>query len=138
MWPILSHSLSVSSPTFGLISSAYIWVERMELCPKTFCRVSSGIPLRMAKTANVWRPICGVTSVRQSHFLPMILRLRNIVLYSPTGKTQSGESFFSSTPLYFSISSIAIGNNFTTYATPVFIRFPISHVPPSESVWILS
>ena len=81
---------------------------------------------------------CGVTSTRQSHFLPMILRLRNMVLYSPTGKTQSGESFFSSTPLYFSISSMAIGNNFTTYATPVFIRFPISHVPPSESVWILS
>lgn len=23
-----------------------------------------------------------------------------------------------------------MGNNFTTYATPVFIRLPISHVPP--------
>lgn len=36
---------------------------------------------------------------------------------------------FIRTPI-FSISSIAIGNNFTTYATPVFIRLPISHVPP--------
>lgn len=53
-------------------------------------------------------------------------------------KDTFGESFFSSVPLYFSISSIAMGNNFTTYATPVFIRLPISHVPPSESVWILS
>lgn len=45
-------------------------------------------------------------------------------------KDTFGESFFSSVPLYFLISSIAIGNNFTTYATPVFIRLPISHVPP--------
>lgn len=45
-------------------------------------------------------------------------------------KDTFGESFFSSVPLYFSISSIAMGNNFTTYATPVFIRLPISHVPP--------
>lgn len=36
---------------------------------------------------------------------------------------------FIRTPI-FSISSIAMGNNFTTYATPVFIRLPISHVPP--------
>lgn len=62
----------------------------------------------------------GVTSDMRGDFgmaialLPIILRLRNIVLYSPTGKTQSGESFFSSASLYFSISSMAMGNNFTT------------------------
>lgn len=30
------------------------------------------------------------------------------------GKTQSGESFFSCASLYFSISPMAMGNNFTT------------------------
>ena len=35
---ILSKILSVSSPTFGLISSAYICIERLILCPNTFVK----------------------------------------------------------------------------------------------------
>ena len=43
------------------------WMRRtyvMDLCPNTFWRVSSSIPLSMARTANAWRPMCGVTSPR--------------------------------------------------------------------------
>ena len=35
------------------------WMRRtyvMDLCPNTFWRVSSSIPLSMARTANAWRP----------------------------------------------------------------------------------
>ena len=35
----------------------------------------------MARTANVWRATCGVTSTRQLHFLPMIQRLSRMALY---------------------------------------------------------
>lgn len=27
----------------------------MDLCPNTFCKVSNGIPFKMARTAKVWR-----------------------------------------------------------------------------------
>lgn len=100
------------------------------LMPKHFLKGFQQHPLEYGQNGK-----CVASDVRgdlapELHFLPMIPRLSRMALYSPTGKAHSGESFFSSVPLYFSISSIAIGNNFTTYATPVFIRLPISHVPP--------
>ena len=73
----------------------------MDLCPNTFWRVSSSIPLSMARTANAWRARYGMTSTRQLHFLPMIPRLSRMALYSPTGKTHSGSLSFHPYPYIF-------------------------------------
>lgn len=32
----------------------------MDLCPNTFCKVSNGIPFKMARTAKVWRPMWNI------------------------------------------------------------------------------
>lgn len=116
------------------------WMRRtyvMDLCPNTFWRVSSSIPLSMARTANAWRPMCGVTSPRSCISCLWFQDWAAWHCIHLPERHIRGVFLFIRTPI-FSISSIAMGNNFTTYATPVFIRLPISHVPPSESVWILS
>ena len=59
----------------------------MDLCPNTFCKVSNGIPFKMARTAKVWRPMCGVIPVEQPHILVRTLRLDIMAWYSPTGNT---------------------------------------------------
>lgn len=55
------------------------------------------------------------------------------VVFTYREDTFGGVFLFIHTSVFFNQFD-GIGNNFTTYATPVFIRLPMSHVPPSESV----
>ncbi len=79
--------------------------------------------------------VCGVTSpgVAFPAYDSQDFEPHGIVF--TTGRTHSEVFLFIRTPI-FSISSIAMGNNFTTRHSR-FIRLPISHVPPSESVDII-
>lgn len=95
----------------------------MDLCPNTFWRVSSSIPLSMARTANAWRPMCGVTSPRSCISCLWFQDWAAWHCIHLPERHIRGVFLFIRTPI-FSISSIAMGNNFTTYATPVLYGCP--------------